>query len=173
MGIWHDRAILIMNRQAILPDRCVLCNMPADGGRLGRTYSWMPQWVYLFLLLGLIPFVIVAVILQKRAKLQVGICPVHRSRRIRNILISLAAVFGGIVLMIGGPMFASSNPQADALAIIGVMGGIVVIFAGILFGAYGARVMIPKKIDDYFLWLKGADPEFLLLFPPLPANPHP
>ena len=46
-------------RRGNLPKVCMVCGEPADGFQ-SKTMSWYPGWVFILLLAGLLPFIIVA-----------------------------------------------------------------------------------------------------------------
>ena len=47
-GVWRDGDILVMHKEAVLPDRCIKCNAPCNGYRLKRNLSWhRPAWFLL------------------------------------------------------------------------------------------------------------------------------
>ena len=64
----------------------------------------------------------------------------------------------GIVLLIAGAMNSS--------AWTAIAGGVLLLAA--IIGGFSARILYPKKIDEYFLWLGGASREFIATLPPVP-----
>ena len=67
------------------PDRCVICNCPAEGFRLKRTAYWHPGWVYLLILISIVIYAVVALIVRKSVRLEYGLCPKHKARRVTGI----------------------------------------------------------------------------------------
>lgn len=86
-GAWRDGKLLVMRPEANLPDRCIRCNAPAGGFRFKRNLSWHPPGWYLLLFFNLIIYVIVALIVRKRAKVAVGLCARHRKKRANAIIL--------------------------------------------------------------------------------------
>jgi hypothetical protein len=39
-GTWREGKTLVMWKEAVLPDRCIRCNAPANGRRLIRKLNW-------------------------------------------------------------------------------------------------------------------------------------
>jgi hypothetical protein len=78
-----------------LPDVCMVCG---DGGTTprGKQFSWHPPWVYVLFLGGLVPFVIVAVLLSKRMKIDAPLCPRHRGHWMWRGVV----VIGGLLLVL-------------------------------------------------------------------------
>ncbi|MBN9520263.1 hypothetical protein J0H58_17330 [bacterium] len=86
-----------------LPEVCMRCGAPADVHR-GRTFSWHPQWVLLLLFGGLLPFLIVAVILTKRMRVEVPLCDAHKNHWLARAAVIWTTFFGliglGVVAML-------------------------------------------------------------------------
>jgi hypothetical protein len=95
-GVWRDGIVLVMHKQAVLPDRCVKCNESVNGLRLKRKLSWHHPALYLMIFFpGLLFYAIVALIVRKTARIDVGICERHRSRRRIGIAVAwLIALLG-------------------------------------------------------------------------------
>jgi hypothetical protein len=43
--------------------------------------------------------------------------------------------------------------------------GVVLLLACAIYGIVTLRVVVPNKIDNYFIWLKGIDANYLQQFP--------
>jgi uncharacterized membrane protein YeaQ/YmgE (transglycosylase-associated protein family) len=162
-GIWREGKFLLMTKRALLPDRCVKCDEPADGYRLKRNLSWHPQVYYLLVLLHLIIYLIVALIVRKQAKILVPLCPRHRSGRYRDILIGWVGSLAGIALIIASIASQDSWPQEMRWA--GGLGGSVLLLASLIYGSVRARIVVPKRIDESTVLLKGVCRAFLARFP--------
>ena len=61
-----------------LPARCVKCGAPSET-LLTKAFRWHSSWVYLLILPGLIFYVIVALVVQRKARIGVPFCGAHRS----------------------------------------------------------------------------------------------
>jgi hypothetical protein len=158
-GTWREGSTLVMAKDASLPDYCVKCDAPANGFRLKRNLSWHHPALFLVVIVATLLYVILAMVLRKRAIVYLGLCRKHNEKR-RNFLIvgvvtlavSLALIFGAIAW------------DYPAVALLGVAG----ILASAIWLAFVARVVIVKKIDDQFVWLNGINENYLSRFPPLP-----
>ncbi|MEP6706292.1 MAG: hypothetical protein ABJC05_02165 [Pyrinomonadaceae bacterium] len=156
--VWHKNSILIFNKDATLPPRCVKCNSPTDGS-LRRKLSWHHPALYLLLLVGILIYVIIAAILSKRATVDIGLCAGHRRKRRNGMILGWLMFVGGIFVAIIG--FASDYP------IVGII-GIVLIPVGLVWLILVARIVTVKKIDDRFVWLKGINRDYLAALPAYP-----
>ena len=163
--LWSDGRALVMSKQAELPDVCIKCGAPAEGYRLKRNLRWHPPAYYLVILINLILYAIVALIVAKKATIYVGVCQQHRSRTkrfwaTRPSAGSRCRCRGSASMIVGG--------SDDSLAFL-VFVGIIVFFVGVLYGLFTARLVAPKKIDDYFVWLDKVAPSILVDLPPWPG----
>lgn len=156
-AIWRSGNLLVVGADQALPDRCVRCNAPAEGYQLRRKLVWYPAWAYLGLLGGIIPFVLLALITQKRLTTYVGLCPAHRGRRRRAITLGWLSPLAGVFLMI---VAGSVRTGAGFL----LLGGLLLILGGGLCGALLARTVWPKRIREGRAWIKGVCPQLLAEF---------
>ena len=86
-SVWRDGNLLVMRKGAVLPDCCVKCNAPAEGRRLKVGVVWHGPIDFLGMRLPYLE--------SHRAKIEVGLCKVHR-RRIR-----VAAAWGVVLFTLG------------------------------------------------------------------------
>ena len=94
-GFWREGDVLVMasGQSVVLPDRCIHCNQPAGGFKLKRTVYWHNPALYLLIVISALIYVIVALIVRKSVRLEVGLCQRHRSRR----RLGLALLFVGLL----------------------------------------------------------------------------
>jgi hypothetical protein len=155
-GVWRDKSTLVMSKDTQLPDRCVKCNSPANGLRLKRTLYWHNPVFYILIFAGVLLYFIVAMFVRWKAVVDVPLCEAHLSRR-RYLLIAGWLLFllglGGFVIAIAGnePLFA--------------LAGVFGFFVGLILLIAAARVVLPVKIDERFVWLKGINKDYLNQLP--------
>ncbi len=96
-----------------LPEACMCCGAPAAVHR-GRTFSWHPQWVLFLLLAGLLPFLIVAVIMTKRMRVEVPLCDAHKNHWLVRTAVTWTVFIGllglGVVAML---LMEQNGPQGN------------------------------------------------------------
>ncbi len=156
-GLWRDGPLLVIGKGTELPDRCLRCNEPAHGYRLKRTFSWhKPAW-YLLVLFNLIIYIIVAMCVRWTAKVSAPFCPRHRSMRRRAIALGWLGSLAGIGLIV----FGASYP--DYAIVIAV--GVCVFLGSLISGVVSSQMVVPKRIDKNFVWLKKVSPDFLAELP--------
>lgn len=171
IGVWRSGRILVMHKQARLPDRCVKTNQPTGPDERWRhTFIWCHWAVILGLLVNLILVLILYLIFRKKATVEMGLIRSRLSRRRRALLggwmLILAGFVGFFLFLI--PMFDSrSEPNPIYLFLLGasVITGIV----GLVWASIGSSIVAPKHIDKHYIRLKGVHPDYLAMLPEWPG----
>ncbi len=155
-GLWRSGKLLVMRKDAQLPDRCVKSNEPTTR-RLKRKLTWHHPAVYLGLLANILIYAILAICMQKRATIEIPLTDEWFSRRRRTILIG----WGSVILSIG--LFIVSAIGLDSNSLFGwaMFVSVITFFGGAIYGLVASRMVSPTKIDDAHVWLKGVNREFL------------
>ncbi|MGJ8641404.1 MAG: DUF4339 domain-containing protein [Opitutaceae bacterium] len=150
--IWREGRDLVFVKDTALPCRCVKCNQPAEGGLIDRKLSYYPSWVNLLILLNLLIMLIVAACISKKAIVEVPVCELHRAQLKQGIMMSWLFCLGGIAMV-----FVAIWMSLGWLAIAGVFSLII----GIVFGMTRGRLVYATKIDDTYVWMRGAGAAYL------------
>jgi uncharacterized membrane protein len=137
--------IIVSPKDCVWPDRCVVCNAPANGYRLKRSLFWHPPALYFLLALSWLIYLIVALIVRERGTIHIGLCEQHRQRRRNGILIGWFGTFASIALVIWSSVSSirADNPFSAYLVAAGMIGIIGSIITGIVL-VQNVRL---KKID--------------------------
>lgn len=157
-GLWREGSVLVMHKLAPLPDICLKSNQPAVG-RLKRNLSWHHPAIALTILLGLLVYVVLAIVLTKRATIHIALTDEWLARRQRRMIFAWATGLICVALLVGGIVLAAQTNDGGYifLTLIGFVGGLIVLIAG-----QSALAMVtPKRMTDEYIWLKGVHPEFL------------
>jgi hypothetical protein len=163
-GIWRQGSLLVMRKDAVLPDRCIKSNVATDR-KLKRSLNWHPSWVFLTILISLCVYIVIALILSKKATIRIGLSDEWFAKRSRAILIGWGSVLASIGMLISGGAMIEQN---DAFGIL-ILAGVVLFLFGAIYGLIRARMISPTKIDDAYVWIKGANAEYLASFPIWPG----
>lgn len=143
-----------------LPDRCVVCNAPADMYRQHVTLTVVPRSVYAALLLHPLLFAALSSAMGRSAPVELGLCEKHRNRRGQGRLTKLVG------LVLGALMFgAAAAYQAMWFAAASLLTMLVML-------ALGERMMRTAtldRVDGRHLWLRVGD-EFLHSMAPRPRS---
>ena len=158
--VWRWGRILVMGRNALLPNHCIKCNEPVTS-KLKRNIYWHSPFLYLLILISILVYAIVALIVRRRARIEVGICDKHLSQRRWVITISWLIFVGSIVSFIVG--LAYDHPLLLLLSLFLFLGSII-------FGAAKGRAVVVGRIDKEYIWLKGVRRQYLEALPECPQE---
>ena len=153
--------ILVLPPNATLPASCVKCGAVPKEPWLKRKFYWHNPLLYLVVLAGLLVYVIVALIVQKKRELMVPICPRHESQRKTKLWIGALM----LVACIPVPVALATSMKEDYWLGIAMLLGLVMFFAGAI-TIIRSRVLTPTYIGDDCAKFKGAHPEFLARLKP-------
>lgn len=91
-----------------LPPACMRCGEPSTVVK-ARTFSWHPSWVYVLLVAGVLPFLIVALIMTQRIRVLVPLCDAHKNHWLTRNLVIWTSFFGLAVLGAGSLILMGEN----------------------------------------------------------------
>ncbi|MEO1295939.1 MAG: hypothetical protein AAFW75_09065 [Cyanobacteria bacterium J06636_16] len=159
-GIWRSGNLLVMQRDAELPDRCIKTNQPANGRRFKATLYWHHPAIYFVLLINLIVYLVVAIIVRKKATVYFGVTEETLRKRRRTILWSCSVGLAGIVLF-----FAAFSLQSESVMGTLVFLGFSLILGGLIGGIIKATLVRVARMEDEYIWLRGVNKDYLALLP--------
>ena len=155
--VWRQGSTLVVQEGSRFPARCVKCNGPAVSPQPDRNIYWHSQWLYLLILAGVLVYAVVALVVRKRATVAPGLCAAHRSARRRWIALAWAGPVLGIALAFTG--------NGTAVSI-----GLIVGFLALVLGMSRAQIVVPARIQDGWVHLKGCGEPFLAGLPAWPRG---
>lgn len=127
---------MIAPRDAFLPDeRCCLCGAEGDVVVKSRRFTYTPSWVYLGLIGGIVPLFILALIGQKRGKLDIPSCaPCKLQWTLSEVLTNVFAILGlfACPALGAGIGHALDAPGQEDGLFIGMLVGLVGWIVGIV-----------------------------------------
>jgi hypothetical protein len=156
---WCDGKKVVTHNLKSLPPRCYKCNDAAAEPPLKRKLYWHSSVYYLLIFLNLFIYVVVAMIVRKRASVDVYLCTRHIQQRKYFIIGGWVGAALGIAIFIGGAAMNLSAP---------IWLGCIVLFLSIIVGLWGASLARTTRIKGDTVWLSGASKEFLASLPPWP-----
>ncbi len=157
--VYRDGKYLVARREdSEWPKRCVKTNVPTNNLKTIRLY-WHPPVYFGLLVLNLLIYAIVAVIVRKKAVVDVPISAEYAAKRSWRIAIAWA--FGLTSFATGIFLLASNDRQDEMRAVIsfGLLMAVPVITA--VAGIILTRIVYPRKMNDRYAWIAGVSPEYL------------
>jgi hypothetical protein len=157
-GLWRQGNLLVMHKSAPLPDICVKSNQPATR-RLQRKLQWHHPAVALSILIAVPVYVILALVLMKRATIMLPLSDEWYERRKRRLIFAWGSGLLCLGLIVVGFVLGVQvdNGGYLLLSLMGFVGGI----AALIYGQYACAMVRPTRITDQYVWLKGVHPDFL------------
>lgn len=165
-GLFRDGKKLVVSRTAPMPPLCIKTGEPTDR-YLTRELRWHHPLVYVLLLTGVIPYLIAALMVQKKQRVRIYLTPERiKSRRI-GLAIATVAALGGVTAFIAGII---QMEQEESLGALLVAGGLLAFVIGLILALVYSNPVRAARIDDDHLWLKGAGQPFLATLPDWPGK---
>ncbi|HEV3339822.1 MAG TPA: hypothetical protein VG125_05680 [Pirellulales bacterium] len=158
-GVWREAKTLVMWKDAVLPDRCVRCNAPANGRRLRRTLYWHHPLIWLIVLISPLIYIIVALIVRQKAVVAIGMCDRHYARRLKSIL-----AWWLITAVCVGIFWYGIESNAGWF----ILAAVIAFLLNLCFAVAISTPVAPTRIDDHYVWLKKIHPDYLAQFPWMP-----
>jgi hypothetical protein len=167
-GMWRMGNTLVLRNGARLPPRCL-----KSGERTKaiwrRTLSWHPPWVIALILVAVPVYIVVAIILTKRATFDFPISDPWRARRRNAMLVGWGLALVGVVTFIAGCVVAGRNSMEEIGGIL-ILASLPLPIIGAIWGIFRGRLLWPQQIDDNFTWVNGVSPAYLAELPPWPGE---
>jgi hypothetical protein len=163
VAAYRNGNIVVVPAGCTLPAVCVKCGESASVRFLTKTFRWHSSWLYLLILPGLIFYAIAVLIVQKKARIEVPFCEVHRTWRKRMYIAGSVLLVGFIPVSL---LLASLELSAGWVALT----AIAMAFAGLVVLAIVGNSLTPVYIDGTRAELKGAGEQFLSSLPSGPVS---
>ncbi len=163
----RDGDLAVCQPDSQWPDRCVICNSPANGYRTPIRLSWHPTELYFLLFIPPL-YMVAAIALTRSATVNVPICSQHVRRRRRSLFLSVA-----LALTVVGSCSAGLElvPKQNFTAAVTVcLAGLTLLIAILVWTTLRSRVLEPRRIQERNVWVTcGRD--FLASLPTLERPP--
>lgn len=143
-----DGNLIMCGTPVALPAICVITGETEDVVLIKKTVTWVPKWIYITLLAGLLILLIVYLVVRKECKTSY-----HLSRRLRNrkrwmIFAGFVGFFGGFAIMIAGA--DSQIPEVLVpLGLISLISSLVLLILG------QPPIKAVRHENGVKFWLKG------------------
>jgi len=149
-NIWRKKSAVVVTRDTIWPKRCIKCNEPTEKS-IKRTLVYLNPWFYLTIIISVLVTIVLALIFQKKFKMDIPICDNHIAYRKRVILINwllFLATIGGFWLAVA------------EIFELGALISVAIILVMFVFGLSNRFAFIGTFKDPY-IHVRGAKKAFL------------
>ncbi len=156
---WRENDTLVIGRDAILGERCFVTGVTTVR-HITFSLQHTPPWVYLLVLLCVIPYLIARGLTVKSAELTVPIAPRVYARHRKLVHLGMLLCLAAFVGLMGG-INMDSVPLVGVALVAGVVGFV-------LSSRQPVRVKVVSFTDD-FLTIRGVHPQALDAFADRPG----
>ena len=155
--------ITITSREAsrgLLPPVCALTGEPTEDVKQ-KTFLWQPAWVFLLVPVGLLPFLIVALILRKTMTVRLPLAQRKHAHWLWRDAVSWVFVLGSLGVFFTGSFLSLSRDHQDLSGPLMLTGlGLFVLFL-ILYALLMRLGIHPKRITEDEITLGGVHQNFV------------
>ena len=143
-----------------MPMVCMVCGEPAVK-HYRKNFSWVPGWVHICILAGVLPWAIVVAILTKRMWVDVPVCAQHRGyfwKRTAAGILSFLLLAG---VSIAACVLLDEMGAKRAVGFACVASAVLFLAWVIALFVVQARMLRPKEITDRTIMLTRVHDEFI------------
>lgn len=155
--LYRDKKNLVFRKGAMMPSQCIKTNKQLnDQDGVQKKIYWNHPLIGLTLFISPLIYIILALATRKQYEGFFPVCPEYNKKRKFHVFYGVLALIVGIVLFI----VSAANEELILLmapATILVLGAIIFLFR--------KRLLIPIKITNDFVWMKGVHKDFLHTLP--------
>ncbi|MDX6692831.1 MAG: hypothetical protein QOF02_434 [Blastocatellia bacterium] len=150
-GVWQDHKKVVLHLSAPLPERCFKCNSSEDVTKKVYTLTHYPvSSLFTMLLVGFARY--------KKVGIEAGLCAAHRARRRQEKL------WGVYMMLAAAVMFFLGIAIEGLFALL--IGSFILFAVACIYLAFLGDPLSIAKIKEPYIWLKGADANYLNELPP-------
>ena len=154
--MWREGKVVVLRKGGDFPQRCIKCNEPSVAPMRRYKLSWHSPWLYLLALFALLLYALVALVVRKTAVVHIGLCERHQRRVLWGRIVS----WGGLALEVALVSAAVGVDKSE----FGLV-ALAIALPWLIAVAVVNRQVLPTRIDDRFVRLKGCGPDFLRSLP--------
>lgn len=164
-GAWAHGNLLIAAHNASFPRVCIKCGRPAEAEPLEKSFSWHARWIYLFILLALLLYAVLAAATSKRMKLRIPLCAKHLEKYRTLRVAAIVLLLGSLAEMIAAGIYLPESYKP-----YGIVAGFCALLAGLVCLILFNGLLSVNRIDSSFGYFANASEAFLVHLPPPPPG---
>ena len=155
-GVWRRNSNLVIAKNAVFPDRCILCNQPAHGLYMKKVFVWHSPLLLPIIVLSFPIYLFLALWWRKILRVDIPLCPKHRNKMLAQSFLAVLMLPQFVILGIVGL-------QQDLPALI--LGGLVSSILGALLLLWARHPVWAWFLQTDYGLIKGAHPDFIKALP--------
>ena len=162
VGAWRDGGLLVVERGAALPRRCIVTNEPVAGFVTTRLYWHRPAW-YLALVLVSGVYVIYLFMFASSVETTWGLSRRMLDRRRVTVIGAWGAFAAGLL---------TACAAGGASNTVWTIAGSALMLGAMAWWALGTRLLRVTRMESGYAWIKGAHPDYLACLPTWVGPPN-
>lgn len=164
----YGKYMAVRRTNALMKPQCIKTSQATET-KLKRVLYWHHPAIFLLVLVSPLIYIIVSLIMRKRAEIYVPLTEDVLARRRLNLLIAWCTSLLGLGMFIAFFVVVANTTTRDpAPWVFSLLLGPFVLLFGLIYGSLTTRMVYAKRMDDHFVWLKGASQEYLDSLPEWP-----
>lgn len=168
-------AYLVVPRDVVLPQRCVVCGVETDAERTLHRVFWFHPWLFVIAAITFFvaPFCLVGVIaasflfFRKDGDVHCALCEKHAPDN--RIWKRIAWFLAAMTFLVGVPGMWFVKGW-EAAVVLMILAGAVAFMVAFVIVYRGSRFVRVQSIGGNTMWLKNLPGEFLAQYPELPSQ---
>jgi hypothetical protein len=144
-----------------VPHVCMKCGADAVAEKKTQ-FAWYPPWVWILILAGVLPYIILAMVMTKRQRVMVPLCDQHKHHFLYGRIfraVGWLAFIGAPVLFVVGLAISPRRGELAGVLCWGWLGLVVLYFIALKVWALLTKIR-PSEITDRDIILTNISPEF-------------
>lgn len=154
---YRDQKRLVFRKGVMWPSQCIKTNKPLqENEKVRKKIYWNIPYLALLVFVSPFIYILVALLTRKQYEDFFPICSEFNKKR------KLHVFFGVIVMLLGFVLFGIAAAEESLIVLMAPAS--LIVLGSIIF-LIMKRLIVPTKISENFVWIKGVNKDFLMSLP--------
>lgn len=174
MAVFRQGDMVVMHRLAALPNLCFFNGEPASSEPMSVSLKYDEPWVRMMALFGALIYALFSAAASKTATVNIPVSQTTWDSRWWWTWFCWGLFGVGLLIFVGGCVGLVSNDRGPLASLfgIGMLVGLLTMIAAPIVGYFSFRQVACYFMDDHYIWMTGAHPNFLAVLPAWPFPPR-